>query len=79
MVEFALPANSKIGAGKSWPAPDAAKITKTFRVYRWNPDDGENPRVDTYEVDVESCGPMPSRPFRSMLGASAIRPVDTAM
>ncbi len=58
MVEFALPANSKIGAGKSWPKPDAAKKTKTFRVYRWNPDDGENPRVDTFEVDVEDCGPM---------------------
>jgi len=58
MVEFALPANSKIGAGKSWPKPDAAQNTKTFRVYRWNPDDGENPQVDTYEVDVDSCGPM---------------------
>ena len=58
MVEFALPANSKIGAGKSWPKPETAKNTKTFRVYRWNPDDGENPRVDTFEVDLDSCGPM---------------------
>ncbi len=58
MVEFALPANSKVGAGKSWPKPDAAQNTKTFRVYRWNPDDGNNPQVDTYEVDLENCGPM---------------------
>jgi succinate dehydrogenase / fumarate reductase iron-sulfur subunit len=58
MVEFALPANSKIGTGKSWPKPDAAKTTKTFRIYRWNPDDGENPRVDSFEVDTENCGPM---------------------
>jgi len=58
MVEFALPANSKIGAGKSWPAPAAAKNTKTFRVYRWNPDDGKTPQVDSYEVDLDSCGPM---------------------
>ena len=58
MAEFVLPANSKIGTGKSWPKPDAATTTKTFRVYRWNPDDGENPRVDTFEVDVENCGPM---------------------
>ncbi len=58
MVEFALPANSKIGTGKAWPkAADAGK-TKAFKVYRWNPDDGENPKVDTYEVDLESCGPM---------------------
>ena len=58
MAEFALPANSKIGAGKAWPRPAAAKNTKTFRVYRWNPDDGANPRIDTYEVDLDSCGPM---------------------
>ncbi|MGF1594240.1 MAG: succinate dehydrogenase iron-sulfur subunit [Kiloniellaceae bacterium] len=58
MVEFALPANSKIGTGKSWPKPADAKSTKTFRVYRWNPDDGENPRIDTFEIDTESCGPM---------------------
>jgi succinate dehydrogenase / fumarate reductase iron-sulfur subunit len=58
MVEFALPANSKIGTGKSWPKPDDATNTKTFRVYRWNPDDGENPRIDTFEVDLDSCGPM---------------------
>jgi succinate dehydrogenase / fumarate reductase iron-sulfur subunit len=58
MVEFALPANSKIGAGKSWPKPADAKNTKTFQVYRWNPDDGANPQVDTFEVDLDSCGPM---------------------
>jgi succinate dehydrogenase / fumarate reductase iron-sulfur subunit len=58
MVEFALPANSKIGTGKSWPKSAAAKNTKTFRVYRWNPDDDANPQVDTFEVDLDSCGPM---------------------
>ncbi|MPZ09083.1 MAG: succinate dehydrogenase iron-sulfur subunit [Kiloniellaceae bacterium] len=58
MVEFALPANSKIGTGKSWPKPAAAKNTKIFRVYRWNPDDDANPQVDTFEVDLDSCGPM---------------------
>ena len=58
MVEFALPANSKIGTGKSWPKPDGAGNTKTFKVYRWNPDDGENPKVDSFEVDLDDCGPM---------------------
>jgi len=58
MVEFALPANSKIKAGKAWPKPDGAQQTKTFKVYRWNPDDGANPQVDIYEVDVADCGPM---------------------
>src|SRR3546814_716749 len=58
MAEFALPANSKIGTGQSWPKPAAATNTKTFRVYRWNPDDDANPGVDTYEVDLDRCGPM---------------------
>ncbi len=58
MVEFVLPANSKIGSGKSWPKPAGAAKTKAFKVYRWNPDDGENPKVDTFEVDLEDCGPM---------------------
>ncbi len=58
MVEFALPANSKIGTGKTWKAPAGAKKIKTFKIYRWSPDGGENPHVDTYEVDMGSCGPM---------------------
>lgn len=58
MVAFTLPANSKITQGKSWPAPSDAKRTKTFKVYRWDPDTGANPRIDTYEVDLDDCGPM---------------------
>src|SRR5579884_723026 len=58
MVEFALPKNSKIGAGATHRAPAGAKRVKPFRVYRWNPDDGRNPRLDTFEVDLDACGPM---------------------
>ncbi|MFO1190381.1 MAG: succinate dehydrogenase iron-sulfur subunit [Alphaproteobacteria bacterium] len=58
MVEFTLPPNSKIGAGKCHKAPADAKSVKTFGIYRWDPDSGETPRVDTYEVDLASCGPM---------------------
>ncbi|MDX1580319.1 MAG: succinate dehydrogenase iron-sulfur subunit, partial [Alphaproteobacteria bacterium] len=58
MVEFALPRNSKIKKGKNFKAPEGAGKIKTFKVYRWNPEDGENPRMDTYEVDVSRCGPM---------------------
>jgi succinate dehydrogenase / fumarate reductase iron-sulfur subunit len=58
MAEFALPANSKIREGKTWPAPADAKRIKTFKVYRWSPDSGENPQVDTYQVDLDTCGPM---------------------
>jgi succinate dehydrogenase / fumarate reductase, iron-sulfur subunit len=48
MAEFRLPANSRIGQGKTWKAPAGAKRVRDFKVYRWNPDDGANPRNDTY-------------------------------
>ena len=58
MAEFTLPKNSKVGVGRDWPAPSGAARTKTFKIYRWNPDDGENPKVDSYTVDLDDCGPM---------------------
>jgi succinate dehydrogenase / fumarate reductase iron-sulfur subunit len=57
MAEFTLPANSKIGTGETYKTPNAKNI-KTFKVYRWTPDDGKNPSIDTYEVDMDTCGPM---------------------
>ncbi len=57
MAEFSLPKNSQITEGKSWPAPVGAKALKEFRVYRWNPDDGANPRIDVDQVDRDACGP----------------------
>lgn len=58
MVELTLPQNSKIKAGKRWPKPDGAKRTRTFKIYRYDPEAGGNPRWDTYEVDVDKVGPM---------------------
>ena len=58
MVEFALPRNSRVGKGRDWPAPDGAKRTRTFRIYRWSPDDDENPRLDRFAIDLDDCGPM---------------------
>ena len=58
MAEFTLPANSKVGTGTTYPAPAGAKRVKSFKIYRWNPEDGRNPRLDTYEVDLDACGPM---------------------
>jgi succinate dehydrogenase / fumarate reductase iron-sulfur subunit len=31
---------------------------KKFEIYRYEPDSGRNPRIDTYEVDLDTCGPM---------------------
>jgi succinate dehydrogenase / fumarate reductase iron-sulfur subunit len=58
MVQFTLPQNSKIGKGKVWPKPSGASKIREFRIYRWNPDDTANPRVDTYFVDRDDCAPM---------------------
>ena len=59
MVELRLPKNSKISAnGKEWDPLDNSEVTRTFRVYRYNPDTKDNPTIDTYHVDMEQCGPM---------------------
>jgi succinate dehydrogenase / fumarate reductase iron-sulfur subunit len=58
MVELTLPKNSQVKAGKTHSAPAGAKRTRTFKVYRYEPESGENPRWDSYEVDLDSCGPM---------------------
>ncbi|GAB5468813.1 MAG: succinate dehydrogenase iron-sulfur subunit [Rhodospirillales bacterium] len=58
MAEFSLPANSKVIGGKKHTAPAGAKRTKTFKVYRYDPDSGENPRLDSFQVDLDDCGPM---------------------
>jgi succinate dehydrogenase / fumarate reductase iron-sulfur subunit len=58
MAEFTLPKNSKIKGGKIYPLEKPVENSKNFSVYRWNPDNGENPRMDTYEIDLNNCGPM---------------------
>ena len=58
MVQFTLPKNSRIRTGKTWPKPEGATNVRKFQIYRWNPDDGDNPRVDTYFLDMDACGPM---------------------
>ncbi len=57
MVELRLPKNSRPTQGKTWPKPDSASL-REFRIYRYDPDTGANPRIDTYFVDPKSCGPM---------------------
>jgi succinate dehydrogenase / fumarate reductase iron-sulfur subunit len=58
MAQFRLPKNSVVGVGKTYPAPAGAKDVRSFRIYRFDPESGQNPRYDTYEVDMATCGPM---------------------
>ena len=58
MAEFSLPKNSRPVDGKVWPKPQGSNNLKEFRVYRYDPDGESNPRIDTYWVDRDDCGPM---------------------
>ena len=57
MAEFSLPNNSKIVKGEYFKDKTGSTNLKKVNVYRWNPDDGKNPRIDTFEVDMDNCGP----------------------
>ena len=57
VANFTLPRNSRTQPGKHHASP-GARQPRTFRIYRWSPDDAENPRIDTFEVDTAACGPM---------------------
>jgi succinate dehydrogenase / fumarate reductase iron-sulfur subunit len=58
MVQLSLPKNSKVTAGKKFLAAASAINKRIFNIYRWSPDDKENPRTDSYEIDLDKCGPM---------------------
>ena len=58
MVQLTLPKNSRMTTGKTWPKPEGANTLRKVQIYRWNPDDGKNPSLDTYFVDMDTCGPM---------------------
>jgi succinate dehydrogenase / fumarate reductase iron-sulfur subunit len=58
MASFTLPANSKVsGKGTAYASKGATRVKK-FTVYRYDPDSGQNPRYDTFEIDLDKCGPM---------------------
>ena len=66
MAEFKLPANSILKKGKYFSLSDKSDKTgnqtrkniKKVIIYRYDPATGENPRTDTFELDVDNCGPM---------------------
>ena len=57
MVELTLPKNSRPAKGRTWPRPTGDAV-REFHIYRYDPDTGANPRIDTYFVDAAACGPM---------------------
>ena len=58
MVEFSLPKGSKVNkSGKTHNGVES-ETNKEFKIYRYNPDLEENPRLDTFNISTNSCGPM---------------------
>jgi succinate dehydrogenase iron-sulfur subunit len=55
---FGVAPSSRIARGKTWPGPAGATRIRKFEIYRYDPESGNHPRIDTYEVDLDSCGPM---------------------
>ena len=55
MVQINLPQNSKIKKGKYYKDQTGSKNIRKVNVYRWDPSTGENPSIDTYEVDMDNC------------------------
>ena len=58
MVQLALPRNSQIKSGKTWNKPESRSGWRKYSIYRYDPDSGENPRLDTYWIDPKTTGPM---------------------
>jgi succinate dehydrogenase / fumarate reductase iron-sulfur subunit len=58
MLQLRLPENSRVTKGELHAAPEGAGRVRKFHIYRWDPDQGGKPRMDTFEIDLDDCGPM---------------------
>jgi len=58
MVQLRLPPNSRIQKGKTYFSSSKGPRMKVFHVYRYDPDSKQNPRLDSYEINLDDCGPM---------------------
>lgn len=53
-------ASSAVLGAEAKEAKEEAKapLVKQFQIYRWSPDKGEKPTLQTYEINLNECGPM---------------------
>ena len=62
MAQLILPKASRPKKGKQWQAPEKTdghqQKLKTLKVYRYDPERGGNPTIDSYQIDLNDCGPM---------------------
>ena len=55
MAQISLPINSEVNKGKYFKDKSGSKNIRKVNVYRWDPSSGKNPRLDSYEVDMDNC------------------------
>jgi len=58
MVEFSLPKNSVVKKEKKIMAHGNDVPIYRVEVYRWQPDNHENPHIDVFELPRDQCGSM---------------------
>ena len=58
MVDFKLPAHSKIVKGKYYKNKEEPLLQKIFAIYRYDPDTGQNPRIDKFEINLPKKAAM---------------------
>src|SRR5437764_13509787 len=58
MADFRLPPNSRVVKGVTHAAPAGASGVRTRRIDPSDPDSGANPRLDTFQLESGSVGPM---------------------
>ena len=71
MVQFTLPSNSKITEGIKHKIKEPNESPKKLVIYRWDPEDDKNPRLDTYEICLLYTSPSPRDRTRSRMPSSA--------
>ena len=58
MVEFSLPKSSVVKKKKMIKAHGADVPVYRVEVYRWQPEEHENPHIDVFEIPRDECGSM---------------------
>ncbi len=57
-MNWGVAPGSKVARGRKWPTAGARARTRSFEIYRYDPEPGSGPRIDVYDVDRDDCGPM---------------------
>lgn len=58
MVELSLPKNSVVKKEKRMKTSKHSVPVYRVEVYRWQPEGGENPHIDVFDVPRDQCGSM---------------------